>query len=147
MYNAGGGIDNSFLSQSVHYQNEAEATLTVYQLNPEDIYSTDTISQLKAAFIYHLKKNPTKCLQILSDLFDGDEQRLNVKLDETVIAVAKDLAEDIPAADPRWDQMIANKYPLGGSTSMQIIQQLKDKNLSFNHFVNFLKSMNLWEKV
>lgn len=60
----------------------------------------------------------------------------------------EDLAEDIPAADPRWEQVESNiKHSLGSSSSLQIITQLKEKNLALNHFVDFLHCTGLWDKV
>lgn len=127
--------------------NETAVNLTVYDINPEDVYDThDIISQIKAAFIYHLKKNKPKCSTILMQLF---EEPIAVnEFDKIIVKIAQDLAEDIPAADPRWEERITtNKHALGSSASMQIIQQLKEKNRAFGHFVDFLHATNLWEKV
>lgn len=48
--------------------------LTVYDLDPEELYneSNDTVSQMKAAFIYYLKKNISTCNEILSEIFPDD---------------------------------------------------------------------------
>lgn len=68
-----------------------------------------------------------------------------------VITIAEDLAEDIPASDPRWEQLFeestAHKHALGSSSSLQIITQLKEKNLALRHFVEFLHATGLWDKV
>lgn len=138
-------VDNSYLSQTL--PNESAINLTVYDINPEDVYSThDIISQIKAAFIYHLKKNTAKCSTILTQLFEKPEG-VN-EFDKIIVKIAQDLAEDIPASDPRWEErMTANKHALGSSASMQIIQQLKEKNRAFGHFIDFLHATNLWEKV
>lgn len=129
--------------------NETAANLTVYDINPEDVYNThDIISQIKAAFIYHLKKNTAKSTAILTQLFDEPDEVAVNEFDKIIIKIAQDLAEDIPAADPRWeDRMTANKHALGSSASMQIIQQLKEKNRALGHFIDFLHATNLWEKV
>lgn len=52
----------------------APDTLTVYDLDPEEIYneSTGALSQMKAAFIYYLKKNISTCNGILKELFPDD---------------------------------------------------------------------------
>jgi nuclear pore complex protein Nup133 len=65
----------------------------------------------------------------------------------TVITLAQDLAEDTPASDPRWGENSQQKYSLGSSSSMQIIQQLREKNLAMNHFIEFLHATKLWEKL
>lgn len=67
--------------------------------------------------------------------------------DNIVVKIAKDLAEDIPAADPRWEDISNSKYALGSSTSMQIIQQLREKHRAFGHFIEFLQATGLWQKV
>lgn len=115
-------------------------------LNPDEVYNSDGISQLKAAFIYHLKKMSTKCSEVIGELLNNTSQEL--RLDEMVVAIARDLVEDIPAADPRWeDQVAVSRHALGSSASMQILQQLKEKKLVLNHFVEFLHSTELWTKV
>lgn len=113
------------------------------------MYNTnDIISQIKAAFIYHLKKNTTKCSEILTQLFENPDAIAVNEFDKIIVKIAQDLAEDIPASDPRWEERItANKHALGSSASMQIIQQLKEKNRALGHFIDFLHATNLWEKV
>lgn len=68
-----------------------------------------------------------------------------------VITIAEDLAEDIPATDPRWeelwDESNIHKHALGSSSSLQILTQLKEKNLALRHFVEFLHATGLWDKV
>lgn len=65
-----------------------------------------------------------------------------------VITIAEDLAEDIPAADPRWEHLWEDvNNSLGSSSSMQILTQLKEKNLALRHFVEFLHGTGLWDKV
>lgn len=131
-------------------QNENAAfNLTIYDVNPDDVYNTnDIISQIKAAFIYHLKKNDAKCFEILNDLLEDPNSYAATELDSIINKIAADLAEDIPAADPRWEEQIAqSKYALGSSASMQIIQQLKEKQRAFIHFVEFLHTSGLWDRV
>lgn len=135
-------------------------SLSMYDINPEEIYDTNAFAQLKAAFIYHLKKNSQKCSEILRQLKttlyggggddddddDGDDSAANIDLDAIIVAIARDLADDIPAADPRWEAHM-NRSSLGGSTSMQIIQQLKDKNIAMKLFVDFLRTTELWQRL
>lgn len=142
-------FDQSF-AQSPNVTNAGY--LTMYELDPEEIYNSnkDTISQLKAAFIYHLKKNSSMCSAILKELFSESVQ-ISVTdsiLDQSVLRIAQDLAEDVPAADPRWEQEDINqRHALGSSASLQIVQQLREKNMALNHFVEFLHSTGLWNKV
>lgn len=89
-----------------------------------------------------------KCSEILCQLLDGGQE---LGLDALVVTIARDLVEDIPAADPRWEDQLndggANRNALGSSASMQIIQQLKEKKLVLNHFVEFLHATELWKRV
>lgn len=124
--------------------------LTMFELDPEEIAETnkeDAVSQLKAAFIYHLKRNTHMCQEILKEmLLKNDGTQLDSELDRIVLTIAQDLAEDIPAADPRWEQEANNqKHALGSSTSMQIVQQLREKSRAMNHFVDFLHASGLWK--
>lgn len=128
--------------------NEVATNLTIYDVNPEDVYNlNDSISQIKAAFIYHLKKNSSKCSSIINQLFTSVPS-IATEFDIIIMKIAKDLAEDIPAADPRWEEQISSTTcALGSSTSLQIIQQLKEKSRAFNHFIDFLQANQLWDKV
>lgn len=135
-------------SSIVSVQNETAANLTIYDINPDEVYcADDIISQMKAAFIYHLKKNNTKCAIILQELLA--DPKVAADLDKIVVKIAQDLAEDIPAADPRWEEQLAanQKYGLGSSVSMQIIQQLREKSKALGHFIEFLHSSGLWNEV
>lgn len=133
-------------SQTMH--SETATNLTIYDVNPEDVYNLhDSINQVKAAFLYHVKNNSSKCSAIINQLF-ASSSTFPTEFDKVIIKIAKDLAEDIPAADPRWEQQLSNNtYALGSSTSMQISQQLKEKNLAFMHFMDFIKDTSLWQKV
>lgn len=126
--------------------------LTVYDLDPEEIRERgkDAVSQFKAAFIYHLKRNSAMCHTILNEMFKDVTPTIDGKLDKIVMTIAKDLAEDIPAADPRWESETINRNssaPLGSSTSMQILQQLREKNFCMVKFVEFLHGTGLWGRL
>lgn len=164
-----GGDNTLTMSQSMmsNFNDSAAATTTIghhglsmYDFNPEDIYdTTNAISQLKAAFIYHLKKNTTKCGEILRELQtslnndagdDNDaETASEIDLDSIIVVIARDLADDIPAADPRWEDQLnqSETAALGSSNSMQIIQQLKDKNMAMKLFLDFLRTTELWQRL
>lgn len=127
--------------------------LSMYALDPEEIRENnrDIVSQLKAAFIYHLKRNSSMCHQIINELFGkSDGKHVDSELDRTVLNIARDLAEDLPASDPRWEREIMNRsasIALGSSTSMQIIQQLREKNFCMIKFTEFLHGVGLWTKL
>ncbi|XP_053669635.1 nuclear pore complex protein Nup133 [Anopheles nili] len=127
--------------------------LILYELDPEEIVSTatayeqDPVHQLKAAFIYHIKRNKTAAEEIIDELLESFGQRdiMDGALDQTVLKIAIDLAEDTPAADPRWE--ITSKHALGSSMSMQIIQQLREKNIAYTQFIEFLHARGLWDRL
>ncbi|CRL07223.1 CLUMA_CG020204, isoform A [Clunio marinus] len=126
--------------------------LTMYELDPEDICerNKDAVSQFKAAFIYHLKRNSAMCHSIINEMFKDESPKIDSKLDEIVVTIAKDLAEDLPAADPRWESEAFNRNssaPLGSSSSMQILQQLREKNFCMIKFVEFLHGTGLWSRL
>ena len=126
--------------------------LTLYELDPEEIResSKDSVSQFKAAFIYHLKRNSAMCHTILNEMFKDATPLSDSKLDRIVVTIATDLAEDIPAADPRWESEQMNRstaVALGSSTSMQILQQLREKNFCMIKFIEFLHGTGLWSRL
>lgn len=126
--------------------------LTAYELDPEEIRerSKDSVSQFKAAFIYHLKRNSAMCHTILNEMFKDATPQVDSKLDRIIITIAEDLAEDLPAADPRWENETVNRNStaaLGSSMSMQILQQLREKNLCIVKFVEFLHGTGLWSRL
>lgn len=128
------------------------ANLTLFELDPEEIRerNKDAVSQLKAAFIYHLKRNSAMCHTILNEMFKDGAPQTDSKLDRIVLTISEDLAEDIPAADPRWEQELMNRSSsvfLGSSTSMQILQQLREKNFCLVKFVEFLHGTGLWSRL
>lgn len=118
--------------------------LSMFALDPEEIRENnrDVASQFKAAFIYHLKRNPAMCQKILGEMFGKSIDHVDSELDKTALFIARDLAEDLPASDPRWQEEIMNR----SSTSMQIVQQLREKNFCMIKFTEFLHAVGLWSK-
>ncbi|XP_017082758.1 nuclear pore complex protein Nup133 [Drosophila eugracilis] len=134
--------------------------LHLFELDPDEIYNelSDEVGQLKAAFLYNLKRNNNMVKTIVGELLrsvteaDPNGAPMDAyKLDRIVITIAEDLAEDIPIADPRWDQAVgdqeSNRHAIGSSRSMQIVNQLRDKIVAFQHFITFLHSSGVWEKL
>ncbi|XP_011189128.2 nuclear pore complex protein Nup133 [Zeugodacus cucurbitae] len=152
-------IDQSALYNSSQIN---ESNLYMFDLDPDAMYNEfkDEVSQLKAAFIYRLKHNNNMSNTILNELLRNmsENQAASTgsadanQLDRIVITIAEDLAEDLPAADPRWEQLWteaghSNKHALGSSSSLQILTQLKEKSLALRHFVEFLHNTGIWEKL
>lgn len=140
-------------SQMVSFISAAQpSNLSMYELDPEEIRldGEELTDQLKSAFIYHLKGQISSCAAIINEVFPKDaiQPENDAVLDLTVYQIALDLAEDIPASDPRWEtDSLRQRHPLGSSTSLQIVQQLREKNMAMNHFVEFLHSAKLWGRL
>ncbi|XP_049535624.1 nuclear pore complex protein Nup133 [Anopheles darlingi] len=151
------GANDSVVTIGQHQSIFAPATtnagnLVLYELDPDEIAASaeeqqDPDHQLKAAFIYHIKRNNGAADELIGSLLEtfGDLDPVDSDLDRTVLKIAIDLADDTPAADPRWE--VTNRYALGSSTSMQIVQQLREKNIAFIQFVEFLRSRGLWDRL
>lgn len=135
----------------MQFGNTTIGNIGLYFLDPEEMcdINSDVVSQMKAAFIYHMKGNRNKCNNVIHDLLESDElYRSEVQLDKIVLAIPKDLADDIPFADPRWERQELNqKLALGSSASLQILQQLKEKKMALKHFIDFLRIKELWDKL
>lgn len=137
------------LNESVTSCREINSSnLSMYEYNPEEIMMThdDIIHKLKAAFLYYVKRNTNESTKIIDGLLAELENLEH--LDYAIISIAKEIATDTPAQDPRWKmQQHEDSYALGRSTSMQIVTQLKDKSIAFKQFVDFLHSLMIWEKL
>lgn len=138
-----GDMNESVMSQSLQSHPENIMQLTMYEFNPEE---DDFVGKIKAAFIYHLKRQPVNSSAVLNELFNNRKLNIHKELDNIIVQIAKDLAEDKPAADPRWGEQTSS-CALGSSMSMQIQQQLKEKNRAYVRFIEFLHASELWEKV
>lgn len=124
------------------------SNLSMYEYNPEEVMVTndDVIHKLKGSFLYYVKRNTNESARIIDDLFKQTENFQN--FDVAVTTIAKEIATDTPAQDPRWKLVQPElSYALGRSTSMQILTQLRDKSTAFKHFIDYLHALNIWEKL
>ncbi|XP_017856219.1 PREDICTED: nuclear pore complex protein Nup133 [Drosophila arizonae] len=150
----------SFSGQDQSTLGDSTNNLPLFHLDPDDVYNelNNEVGQLKAAFLYKLKRNNNMVNTILADLMESinesDQQGAPLdayKLDRIVITIAEDLAEDLPIADPRWQSVLeehdGNRHALGSSRSMQIINQLRDKSIALHHFIDFLHQCSIWDKL
>ncbi|GAB0092436.1 Nuclear pore complex protein Nup133 [Sergentomyia squamirostris] len=144
---------SQILSESGYLHQTTVGNLSLYDLDPEAISNanSDVISQLKSAFIYQLKRNSVACFAILKELFPADAvtPAVDAVMDGTILKMAQDLVDDKPAADPRWESgdLDITRHSLGSSTSLQIIEQLRDKNVALNQFIEFLHTAKLWDRL
>lgn len=88
------------------------------------------------------------CQDIVQELFLASTNikfGIDAILDNVVVKVCNDFLDDIPAGDPRWNKEIPPG--LGSSYSMQLLQQLKDKQKALQLFLSFLKENDLWSRL
>ncbi|XP_072378626.1 nuclear pore complex protein Nup133 [Diabrotica undecimpunctata] len=153
------GNDQDLMNPSLTSHNLLESSfnetavvnnLSVYTIDPEELHSAykDTIGQMKAAFIFHIRNQQSAYQEILSELFPVDSYTLpsiNSALDKVVIRMCKELIDDIPAGDPRWTR--DNPPGIGSSYSMQVLHQLEDKQKAISLYLKFIKDSGLWKKL
>ena len=88
---------------------------------------------------------------------------LNSSLDKLVLSMSQDLIDDFPALDPRWMESVPEgeatnpadssqnlglgKSDFGSTTSLLILHQLEDKQRALDFYINFLKEVELWQRV
>jgi nuclear pore complex protein Nup133 len=137
-------IDTSF------NENIVVNNLSIYNMDPEEMYGAykDTLGQLKAAFIFYIKNQEHAYKEILQAIFPSDSSKLpgiDSLLDKIVVMMCKDLMDDVPASDPRWNK--ETPVGLGSSYSMQVVHQLEDKQKIHSLFVKFLKESGLWTRL
>ncbi|XP_030748548.1 nuclear pore complex protein Nup133 [Sitophilus oryzae] len=142
----------SILETSLHDQSLATNNLSVYHMNPHEMYTAhrDTAGQLKAAFIFHVKNELTECYDVVNKLFPSDIPLVpgfDGPLDTAVVKIGCDILDDIPAGDPRWTHGERSRQGVGSSHSMLVMHQLVDKQKAFTLFLNFLKESGLWDKL
>ncbi|ALC47782.1 Nup133 [Drosophila busckii] len=153
-------INASFSAPDPSNMSVSSNNLPLFELDPDDVYAelNNEVGQLKAAFLCRMKRNNGNANSLIGELLinlaEADPTGAPTdayKLDRIVITIAEDLAEDLPIADPRWQSAIenydGNRFALGSSRSMQIINQLRDKSIVLQHFIDFLHSGNIWEKL
>lgn len=75
--------------------------------------TTDACGKLKTAFLFHLRRDSVACRSLVDELFPlpaqaqpqpqqpPDERDVDAALDRTVLRIATEMLDDIPAGDPR----------------------------------------------
>ncbi|XP_028034551.1 nuclear pore complex protein Nup133 isoform X1 [Bombyx mandarina] len=134
-----------------------EGNLSLYEIDPCEMSAvvTDACGKLKTAFLFHLRRDSTSCRELLDELFPPPGQHapqepdVDAPLDRTVLAVATETLDDMPAGDPRWKRSSGQPthVPLGSSTALQIEAQLLDKQRALALFFDFLRATGLWQRL
>ncbi|KAJ8938499.1 hypothetical protein NQ318_005163 [Aromia moschata] len=124
--------------------------LSVYVMDPEEVVSAykDTVGQLKAAFIFHIRNQQSACQDIINELFPLESSTVpgvDNTLDRVVVRMCRDLLDDVPAGDPRWNK--DSPLGIGSSYSMQVLHQLEDKQKAFSLYLRFLRESGLWGRL
>lgn len=87
---------------------------------------------------------------IVNSLFPYEEEPavdVDASLDVIVSRVCLDLINDIPAGDPRWAPIRRSEISISSSSSLQILNQLEDKQRAVEWFFSFLRETKLWDRV
>lgn len=74
--------------------------------------TTDACGKLKTAFLFHLRRETSSCREIILQLFPPppggarrgeaeDDDDVDNVLDRTVLKIATEMLDDMPAGDPR----------------------------------------------
>ncbi|KAK2188235.1 hypothetical protein NP493_139g03010 [Ridgeia piscesae] len=104
--------------------------------------SEDKTVRLKAAFLNSCSGNLSQAQLIVDELFPPG---VNSDIDRLVTRLAQDMIDEFPASDPRWAESVHQ----GGSVtgSLILMQQLEDKLKAHTYYVQFLKSVQLWDRL
>ena len=137
-------------AETSFYESMVVNNLSIYNMDPEEISNAckDTLSQLKAAFIFYIKNQEDAYKDILYELFPPDTAKvpgIDLLMDKVVVMMCKDLVDDVPAGDPRWNK--DTPLGLGSSYSMQVLHQLEDKQKAHALYMKFLKDSGLWKQL
>lgn len=103
-------------------------------------YNPNGVMQLRAAFLFSVKQNVSQAEEILNELFPLQEEPvidIDASLDTLALKVAKDLIDDYPANDPRWNNYRDMSMTISSVTAMQIPRQLKVGFSLFVYIYNF----------
>ncbi|KAM3955881.1 LOW QUALITY PROTEIN: nuclear pore complex protein Nup133 [Aphomia sociella] len=146
-----------------------DGNLSLYEIDPHEVsmVTTDACGKLKTAFLFHLRRDTAACRAILEELFPSpppsppasspasppppspaeEERDVDALLDRTVLRIATEMLDDIPAGDPRWKPRGHGSAPasiaLGSSAALQPAAQLRDKRRALALFVEFLRAAGL----
>ncbi|KAL0269100.1 UNVERIFIED_CONTAM: hypothetical protein PYX00_006935 [Menopon gallinae] len=128
-----------------------QVNLPVTDMELEEMsLSKDSITQMKAAFLYYIRRNSETAEGIVNSLFPYEEEPamdVDAPLDVIVSRVCMDLINDIPAGDPRWAPIRRSEISISSSSSLQILNQLEDKQRAVEWFFSFLRETKLWERL
>lgn len=129
-----------------------DGNLSLYEIDPYEISAVcrDACGKLKTAFLLHVRRDAVASRAILDELFaPAHERDVDAELDRTVLAVAAEMLDDVPAGDPRWRQRAgaATNISLGSSAALQVAAQLRDKQRAYALFIDFLRAVGLWQRL
>ncbi|CAB3374512.1 Hypothetical predicted protein [Cloeon dipterum] len=143
---------NQMPSAQSSFQHESfrEHTFTDGGMPNEDITpEADCVTKLKQAFVLHNRREMALCKEVLDSVLPKEVERgveVDAPLDLVIVRVSKDIINDMPASDPRWSETSSGAQ-FGTSSSLQVQQQLQGKQQTLELYINFLKSVNIWNKL
>lgn len=111
--------------------------------------SPDRFARFKAAFLSAFSVNMKQAQEIIDELFPDisvTAGNQTTDLDKLVLSLSRQVIDEIPTSDPRWAENVRSDS-VTSTSSLIILQQLKDKQRVHDYIINFLKKLNLWDKL
>ncbi|KAL0819987.1 hypothetical protein ABMA28_007983 [Loxostege sticticalis] len=147
-----------------------DGNLSLYEIDPHEVsmVTTDACGKLKTAFLFHLRRDAVACKAIIDALFpqhpassqpplspnrrpapEEEQTDVDAVLDTTVLNIATEMLDDIPAGDPRLTRAggLRTRVSLGSSAALQHQHQLRDKQRAFTLFRDFLRAQGLMRRL
>ncbi|XP_059050828.1 uncharacterized protein LOC131845754 [Achroia grisella] len=150
-----------------------DGNLSLYEIDPHEVsmVTTDACGKLKTAFLFYLRRETGAWRALVEELFPagsagsagsaggagGAERDVDAQLDRTVVSVAAELLDDMPAGDPRWRAGArgaarggargAPRVALGSSAALQPAAHLADKRRAFDLLLDFLRAAGLVDRL
>ncbi|XP_039283480.1 nuclear pore complex protein Nup133 [Nilaparvata lugens] len=147
-FNVSVAMDCTAVSETVHSDNEIEELL-----NSTTSDRKDSCELVKAALLLYISKKVAHSKALMHEHFPpdaGPTLKIDATFDLTIVQVSEGIIDDIPFKDPRWADTKTTTSTLNinsNITSLQILNQLEEKQKALEYFIDFLKDINLWNQL